>query len=137
MNKPVDPFDIENLCLPSGLVEKLATAKPKASKWKRHYTIFPYAWQERLRDCQAGSTYRVAVYLVYEHWRNEGRRIRLSNGVMAAEGVSPTAKLRGLRALESAGLVKVDWRSRKAPVVTCLLMEGIPTRQATAPNSAK
>jgi hypothetical protein len=58
-----DQFDLAKIRLdPTDPVH--ATAKPTRkrkdpSKWERRYTQFPYAWEERLRDCKAaGSTYR-------------------------------------------------------------------------------
>jgi hypothetical protein len=130
MNKH-DPFDPANLRIDPtdpAFAAKPDTPNPKrkTSKWKRQFTLFPYTWQERLQGCKAGSTYRLALYLLYEHWRNRGRRIRLSNGVLAAEGVRRTVKLDGLRELERAGLVQVQWRLHKAPLVTCLLVGDLP-----------
>ena len=125
MNKH-DPFDPANLRIdptdPAFAPEPDAPNPKRKGKWKRQFTRFPYAWQVRLQDCKAGSTYRLALYLLYEHWRNGGRRIRLSNGVLAAEGVDRTTKWDGLRILERAGLVRVERRQRKAPLVTCLLV---------------
>jgi hypothetical protein len=119
MNKTVNPYALD-LSDPA-FAPKPGTLKGK-EKWKRRYTIFPYAWQERLRSCQAGSMYRLALHLLYEHWRNGGRSIRLANVALAAEGVGRTVKLDGLRELERLGLVKVEWRSKKSPIVTCLLV---------------
>lgn len=124
MNKTVDPFEIIAAGMDlsdTALAPKPGAPKPKhKGKWKRQFTRFPYAWQVRLQDCKAGSTYRLALYLLYEHWRNGGRRIRLSNGVLA--GVDRTTKWDGLRVLERAGLVQIERRQRKAPLVTCLLV---------------
>jgi hypothetical protein len=130
-----DALDPANWQLDPATVSATLAAAPKAvlpkakKKWEKRYTVVPYAWQERLRDCTAISTYRLALYLAYEWWRNGGLRIRLSNAVIAAEGVGRTAKLDSLRELERLGLVQVDWRSRKAPLVTCLLMDGLPERR--------
>jgi hypothetical protein len=120
-----DQFDLAKIRLdptdPVHATAKHARKRKDPSKWERRYTQFPYAWEERLRDCKAaGSTYRLALYLLYAHWRNGGRRIRLSNGVLAAAGVDRTTKWVGLRALEQAGLIKVEYRQRKAPMIECL-----------------
>jgi hypothetical protein len=119
MNKTVNPFALD-------LSDPAFAPKPGARKWERRYTIFPYAWQVRLRDCKASSTYRLALHLLYEHWRSGGHRIRLSNVALATEGVGRTAKLHGLRELERVGLVQVEWRPKKAPLVTCVLVGDLP-----------
>jgi hypothetical protein len=137
MNKTDDPFDgklgldlsdpaFAHLSDPTIAPKTGGQPKRKASEWKRYYTLFPYSWQERLRGCKAGSIFLLALYLLYEHWRSGGHRIRLSNGVLAAEGVGRNAKLDGLRELERRGLVQVEWRPRRAPLVTCLLMGTVP-----------
>jgi hypothetical protein len=46
--------------------------KPKRKKWRRHYVRFPWEWAERMRSVQRGNTYRLALLLVYEHWRTAG-----------------------------------------------------------------
>jgi hypothetical protein len=95
------------------------TTKPK--KWRRQFVKFPWSWVDRLRDARHISTYRVAFHLVYEHWRNGGRAIALANAVMEEEGVERRAKWRALRELETLGLIKVEKRSRKAPLITLLI----------------
>jgi hypothetical protein len=114
------------LVLSSAPVAPKPEPKKGKTKWARYYTLFPYSWQEKLRGCKAGSVFLLALYLLYEWWRNGGRRIKLANGVMAAEGVGRSVKLDSLRELERRGLVQVDWRSKKSPHVTCLLMEDLP-----------
>jgi hypothetical protein len=101
-----------------------AGRKKGKSEWKRYFTLFPYTWQERLQRCKAaGSAYRVALHLLYEHWRTDGQRIRLSNVAMAAAGVGSNAKWSGLLVLERAGLVQVERRPKKSPLITCLLVD--------------
>ena len=51
--------------------------KPK--KWRRQFVRVPWAWVERLRTAKRVSTYRLALLLIYEHWRLGGRPIVLSN----------------------------------------------------------
>ena len=69
----------------------------------------------RLKATGRGATWRLALFILYEHWRTGGRKIKLTN-VMAAEvGVSPDAKGRALEDLEQAGLVEVERRPESLP----------------------
>jgi hypothetical protein len=88
----------------------------KIQKRREHFVRFPFPWLERLEGAP-GQTYRLALLLLYRHWKGGGEPIRLANGMLAIDGVPPTTKLRALRDLERRGLAAVDWRLRKSPVV--------------------
>ena len=118
-----DPFDIDGLRIDpadSAYVGK-AAGSPKA-KWQRKFVRMPWAWIDRLGTSNRGATYRVALLLNYEYWRNGGRPIRLSNAALIDEGVTRMSKSRALKELEQLGLVKVEWRDRKSPMVTLKLI---------------
>jgi hypothetical protein len=50
-----------------------------------------------------------------------GKPFALSNGMMSREGVERRAKWRGLMELERLGLVAIERRQRKSPLITVLL----------------
>ena len=71
-----------------------------------------------LRSCRA--TFKLALLLLYEHWRSNGSWVRLTNALAATMDILPEAKRRALADLERRGLVSVERRSRKTPLVTIL-----------------
>lgn len=87
---------------------------------QRHFVRVPVLWVERLAEARHLATYRLALYLLYRSWKTGSRSITLSNGVLAAEGITRWTKWRALRELERLGLVGVERRPRKAPRVTVL-----------------
>jgi hypothetical protein len=87
---------------------------------QRHFVRVPVLWVERLAEARHLATYRLALYLLYRSWKTGSRSITLSNGVLAAEGITRWTKWRALRELERLGLVGVERRQRKAPRVTVL-----------------
>jgi hypothetical protein len=107
-----DPFDLKDYAVDPAPVPK---AKTKPKKWRRHYVRVPWFWVERLRLAKRTVTYRLAFFVVYEHWRSGGWPIVLSNLTAAAEGMSPRAKSRALADLERLGLVKLERRTGRAP----------------------
>ena len=118
-----DPFDtpadlgmdpIESACAD-------AATRPKKKKWRRRFIKVPWSWVDRLKTSNRGATYRVALHLIYAHWRAGGRPIHLANITLAEEGVNRRAKWRALGELERFGLVKIERRSRKAPLVTLIV----------------
>jgi hypothetical protein len=80
--------------------------------------LVPWKWVERLRDAKRpGSTYALALLLLYEHWRHGGRPIVLSNILAADVGLSQRSKWNAILELERLGLIQVDRRPRKSPRV--------------------
>ena len=118
-----DPIDIEALRIDPAdptLVPQKAD-KTRKKKWERQYILFPWSWLDALKATGRGATWRLALFILYEHWRNGGRKIKLTN-IMAAEvGVSSDAKGRALEDLEQAGLIEVERRPDKSPLITLLV----------------
>jgi hypothetical protein len=116
-----DPFDLDALRIDPRDPTLASAAKARKKKWRRRFIKFPWTWADRLKATNRGSTYRVALHLVYEHWRSGSRAIELANMALAEVGVKRRAKWRALRELEQLGLIKVEARSRKSPLVTLLV----------------
>ncbi len=112
-----DPFDLTKLRVgPDQIAERLAAVPRKIDKRRQQFIKVPMTWYERLRGAD-GQTYRVVLYLLYLHWKTNGDPIKLANGMLAIDGVPPTTKRRALRNLERRGLVAVERRLRKSPIV--------------------
>jgi hypothetical protein len=62
----------------------------------------------------------VLVELTYRRFRTHKNPVPLAGEALAAVGVSRWAKNRALKRLEAAGLVKVDWRRTRSPLVKIL-----------------
>jgi hypothetical protein len=102
---------------------RLAAMPPRRTpvpRNQRHFVRVPVLWVERLTEARHLATYRLALYLLYRSWKTGSRSITLSNGVLAAEGITRWTKWRALRELEQLGLVGVERRQRRAPRVTVL-----------------
>ena len=83
----------------------------------RKFVKFPRMWQARLAETRAeGSTYRVALYLLDQ--ASFSRKVTLSTARMRKIGVSRNGKRGALQKLRRAGLIEVEERQRKSPIVT-------------------
>jgi hypothetical protein len=119
MSEDRDPFDLDALRVdPANPNLRPKGATHKTTKWRKQFVRVPWAWVDRLRDTRHTCTYRVALHLLYEHWRNGGLVIKLSNSALKGEGIGRQRKWQGLRELEQLGLVAIERRPRKAPLVT-------------------
>ena len=116
MSKPNhDPFDLENLVVPDE-IQALAQVPAKIRKRREKFAMFPMAWYEALNGAP-GPTYRVAIYLLYLHWKDDGGPVKLPNGMLKIDGVNRQAKWRALGDLERRGLITVERRPRRSPLI--------------------
>jgi hypothetical protein len=120
MHRDEDAFDdLEQLRMPISerMVPDSITAKKRKQR-RRQFTMVPNSWKEDLQKVRYIVTYRVALHLLYLHWKSGGQPTTLSNTVLAEAGVSTKrGKWRALAELEGLALVEVERRPRRAPVV--------------------
>ena len=62
----------------------------------------------------------VLNYIYYRVWAEGQRTIPLPNQTLAGMGVDRRTKYRALQRLERAGLIRVEHRGRRSPLVTLL-----------------
>jgi uncharacterized membrane protein len=91
----------------------------KIKKRRQHFVMVPWLWIERLNGATS-QTYRVALVLLYMGWKNRGAPIKLTNGMLRIEGISRRSKWRALNALERRGLIAVERRLRRSPIIRLL-----------------
>jgi hypothetical protein len=94
----------------------VGTLPKKVQKRRQHFIKVPWVWLEQL-DGATGETYRVALCLLYLHWKAKGRPIKLANGMLRVDGVSRQTKWRALRELERRDLISVECRPGKSPII--------------------
>jgi hypothetical protein len=111
------PFELDKFRLsPEPVCERLISAPRKIRHG--HFVKIPCWWIERLaKDAHYRATHVVALHLLYQQWKLRGQAIKLSNAILKIEGVSRGQKWRALRELERAGLITIERRSRKSPLV--------------------
>jgi hypothetical protein len=115
-----DPFDdLQALRVDpnDGEMVRLAKVPAKVQKRRGHFIKVPWVWFERLAGAH-GQTYRLALYLLYLYWKDgSGRSVKLPNVGLRDVGISRQSKWRRLTDLEHLGLIKVERRPRRSPLV--------------------
>src|SRR5262249_11054752 len=111
-----DDFDVEKLRLRpediAAYVGKTGTAAPRARR-QDQFTSVPWSWSDRLAAARHVGTYKFALHLLYQYWKNGGRPISLTNTFATNAGVSRRSKWRALGELERLKLIEVERRPRK------------------------
>ena len=114
-------INLEKYALSDGPIpERPASVPRKIARRRRHFVRVPWTWVERLRGAR-GSTYRLALILLYLHWKGNGEPIKLANGMLQIDGVSRHAKWRALNELERRGMIVVERRHRRSPLIQVLV----------------
>jgi hypothetical protein len=112
-----DDHDLAAFHLPSEMLRERRITPPKIRKRRAHWVKLPMWWYEPMRGA-GGQTYRVAWYMLYLYWRNKGLPFKLPNGMMAEDGVPRRTKWCALLDLEQRGLISVERRLKRSPVIT-------------------
>ena len=115
-----DDFDLKQFVLPG---ERWAVVPRKIQKRREHFVMMPWTWLDPLNKLRSASanTYRVAHSVRYQHWKDKGKPFKLANGMVGLDGITPDSKRRALAQLEGLGLIKVERRPRKSPIVTVVI----------------
>jgi hypothetical protein len=121
-----DPFDLGALRIDPADPNLRPKGATRKAKWRKQFVRVPWVWADRLKEARHISTYRVALHLLYEHWRNGGLTIKLSNSALKEEGIKRRRKWEGLRELEQLGLIAIERRPRKAPLITVFVNSSHP-----------
>jgi hypothetical protein len=116
---PADEFELDELRLDPALVGAAKAAlKPTRGRPPntRGFVMVPTSWVKRLAHAQA-CTYRLALHVLHLDWKHDGHQFRLTNEGLGAANVSRWGKYAALRELEGLGLVTVDRRFKKSPLI--------------------
>src|SRR5262249_24771163 len=111
-----DPFDLANLRLTHETAAAMGRTQSKRRSGEPS-TKCPHRWETGLLKARRISSYRVALHLLYLHWKSNGRPIPLSNVALVAKGVTRQSKWNALIELASLGLIKIEKRPQKSPVI--------------------
>jgi hypothetical protein len=95
------------------LEQQEQSSTPKLAKG---FVMVSRRWAKAL-DGASGQTWQVAVLLLHLHWKEHGGPVRLSNSAAWAVKIPPRSKWWALGDLEERGLILVERRPRKAPIV--------------------
>jgi hypothetical protein len=91
---------------------------PKPKKRPQHFSRIPMALWEHLSGASR-QTLWMAGYIYYMHWKSNGEPFKLSNsGYLKVCKIPSSSKLRALRDLERRGVISIEWRVRKSPIVS-------------------
>jgi len=116
-----DPYaDLKRHRAPPEMLANVVLVPPKIQKRRQQFVKVPWAWIERLVEARHIATYRVALHVLYRHWKNGGLPFTLSNAAIADEGVSRWRKWEALGELEQLGLITVERRKRRSPRITVI-----------------
>jgi hypothetical protein len=112
-------LDLDGLKLLPKMVRDRAVGIPKRIKKRRQQFVqLPLAWVDILSRDSRDKALVVLCHLLHLDWKQGGGPIKLPNGFLEMIGVGRGAKWRVLNKLESVGVLSIERRGRKSPIVT-------------------
>jgi len=100
-----DPFELEKLKLTPEEVQTYARAARGPNRRRQRFIKFPWSWADSLKSAHYTSSYRVAIHLLYQHWKANGSTIRLSNvACVGWRGCVTLGEMAGISGTRALGL---------------------------------
>jgi hypothetical protein len=113
-----DRLDLDDLRLPPDMVRERIVLPQRIKKRHRQFVQLPLAWIDILARNSRNKTFAVLCHLVHLNWKQGGGPIKVPNGFLEMLGVKPDAKSYALDKLERLGIISVERRNNKSPIVT-------------------
>lgn len=99
-------------------VETLNPDAPAAKRSKQFFIRVPLDLIGLAAKATGGQRLLVWQLILHRCWREQAQTVPVTNAMVLKYGISPDVKVRALRQLAEAGLITVEWRDRKTPIVT-------------------
>jgi hypothetical protein len=99
-----------------------AMAPVRRKKTTEAFVMIPLWWVEKAAEATKSPATLVLVELWRRRWEMQRTTFPLPNARLAKLGVSRDVKRRVLHELERAGLITIERRPRKTPIVTLVLL---------------
>ena len=113
-----DSYDLSKLRQDPAAI-KVPRVPEKIRKRQEQFIKVPMWWYEKLTNPLPATrcTVPLALHVLHLHWRSRGEPFKLPNGTLRYDGISHDSKTRALKDLEQRGLITVEWRERKSPII--------------------
>ena len=100
-------------------VETLETPAPvKRRKKAEPFAIVPLDLAAAMTEATNTRQALVCILLLYAAWKAKGKPFAFTNALLRQAKINRRVKYRALNALETAGLIKVDWHAGRSPIIT-------------------
>jgi DNA-binding transcriptional ArsR family regulator len=112
-------LDLDDLkLLPETARDRAVGFPNRLKKRRRQFVQLPLAWVDLLARNSRNKTFAVLCHLVHLTWKQGGGPVKVPNGFLEMLGVKPDAKSYALNKLENLGIISVERRDYKSPIVT-------------------
>ena len=114
-----DRLDLDDFKLPPEMVRERPVGVPqRIKKRQRQFVQLPLGLVDQVARHSRDKTLAVLCHLLNLEWKQGGGPIKVPNGFLAKLGIGRGAKSRALSKLARLGIISVERRGRKSPIVT-------------------
>lgn len=107
---------------PKKRIQELQAAAPVKGKKADPFVKMPLWWAEAAAKATRTPKALVWVELLRVVWKTKSTTFSFPSGRLEKMGVSRHTKRRALRELAAAGLITIEWRNGKNPIVTVVVL---------------
>jgi hypothetical protein len=118
-------FDLSKLRSPDAPSDAASPRRPTLGQ----FLVIPDDWLDLLDAIPGRHAHRLMFRLMRISWRQKSVSVKVTNKIFLDCRMDRHTKSETLRRLELAGLISVEWRPRKSPLVTIHLPVGHPARR--------
>ena len=118
-------FDFSKLRSPDAPSDDASPKRPTLGQ----YLLIPDDWLDRLDAIPGRHAHRLMIGLMRISWRQKSATVKVTNKIFLGCRMDRHTKSETLRRLEQAGMISVERRPRKSPLVTIRLPVGHPARR--------
>jgi hypothetical protein len=118
-----DPFDSSNLRLTPEQIAELTPLQKKPARARPvgvEFVKLPYEQTLAAAGQARNAQLAVLVELAHQRFKTHENPVSLASKALKAVGIERWAKSDALIGLEAMGLISVEWRCGKSPLVTLL-----------------
>jgi hypothetical protein len=103
-------------------LQELKAAAPVKRKKADPFVKVPLWWAEAAAKATRTLKALVWIELLHAVWKAKSATFSFPSGKLNKRGASRHTKRRALRELEAAGLITIEWRKGKNPIVTLVAL---------------
>jgi hypothetical protein len=115
-----DDFNISEIQIEVASIEAERLASKRRPRRQDQFVMVPLEWVNRLTGARYTATATLALHLLHRAFKERQQTIKLANRLLTSLGISRWQKWRALTELETMGLISVEHRARKSPIITLL-----------------
>lgn len=124
----LDKFTLTDEDLAKAALPPTKEQRTAKRRQEGYFTTVPWAWKKALQMARSVAAYQLALHLLHVYFETKHKTFKVTNQMAAEAGLSRYQKTHALADMASWGIIAVEWRGKRSPIVT-LMVPPLPSRR--------